>query len=466
MTFSTAPLSVWFFLVALVLQSAAAQARVPEAQASRLGDTLTGVGAEAAANADGSIPAWQGGLTQAPPCDIPAALRLCDPYAADVPGRVIQAADVDEALESRLSAGQRALLARFPDTYQLPIYPTRRSAAYPAFVYAATRRNALTVELKDEGENFSGAAQGVLFPIPQDGREAIWNHLLRYRGVGLRRSVAQATVSATGEREEIAAVEAFRFAYGRADATLDSMDNVLFQALQIITEPARLAGQGWLLRQTLDQAEDKREVWRYEPGPRRTRRMTTAGYDTPALATEDLLTEDQFDGFNGTLDRYQWKLAGKREMWVPYNAYRLHQSVKLDDMLRAGHLNQEIARYELHRVWVVEARLKPNTNHLFAKRVFYLDEDSWQIVLADLYGRNGELARSQEIHSIQGWRGKPLGLLPAVETSYDFTSGRYSVRAYGMTPPGLQEADLEPSYFKPSSMRRRTRDIASPEVDP
>ena len=44
----------------------AAWAGVPEAQIARLGQDLTPMGAEQAGNADGSIPAWTGGLTSAP----------------------------------------------------------------------------------------------------------------------------------------------------------------------------------------------------------------------------------------------------------------------------------------------------------------------------------------------------------------------------------------------------------------
>ena len=32
---------------------------------------------------------------------------------------------------------------------------------------------------------------------------------------------------------------------------------------------------------------------------------------------------DQYDGYNGSPDRYDWQLIGKRELLVPYNNYRI-----------------------------------------------------------------------------------------------------------------------------------------------
>ena len=50
--------------VIMALGAPVAMAKVSEADAAKLGTSLTPMGAEKAANADGSIPAWDGGITK------------------------------------------------------------------------------------------------------------------------------------------------------------------------------------------------------------------------------------------------------------------------------------------------------------------------------------------------------------------------------------------------------------------
>jgi hypothetical protein len=137
-------------------------------------------------------------------------------------------------------------------------------------------------------------------------------------------------------------------------------------------------------------------------------------------------TNDQLDMFNGAPDRYDWKLVGKREMIVPYNSYRLHSDkVKYAEILKPLHLNQDLARYELHRVWVVEAALKPGTSHLYARRTFYVDEDSWQILAVDQYDQRGQLWRVSEAHCIN-YYDVPI-FWSTLEVHTDLFAGRYLV---------------------------------------
>jgi hypothetical protein len=128
--------------------------------------------------------------------------------------------------------------------------------------------------------------------------------------------------------------------------------------------------------------------------------------------------------FNGATDRYNWKLIGKKEMYVPYNSNRMTApNIKYADVLKAGHMNQDLARYELHRVWVVEATLKPGTSHIYAKRVFFLDEDSWAPLLSDKYDGRGELWRFSEQHN-ENWYNVPM-FFGTIEVHNDLQSGRY-----------------------------------------
>src|SRR5204862_328594 len=85
-------------------------------------------------------------------------------------------------------------------------------------------------------------------------------------------------------------------------------------------------------------------------------------------------------GNSGTTARYTWKLAGKKEMYIASNVYKLSdKSLKTADVLKPGNVNPDLVRYELRRVWVVEGDLKEGKRHVFAKRVMYFDEDTFQL---------------------------------------------------------------------------------------
>ena len=78
------------------------------------------------------------------------------------------------------------------------------------------------------------------------------------------------------------------------------------------------------------------------------------------------------------------KHLGKKEMYIAYNTFdMLSTSLKYTDIVKPGHLNPDLMRYEPHRVHVIEATLKPGQRHIYAKRVAYIDEDTWQIGVVD-----------------------------------------------------------------------------------
>ena len=80
-------------------------------------------------------------------------------------------------------------------TLRLPVYPTRRSAAFPKRIYDATRRVAATAKLAAGGNGVTGAVIGIPFPVPRNGAQVVWNHLLRYRGEAASRVIGQAAVT-------------------------------------------------------------------------------------------------------------------------------------------------------------------------------------------------------------------------------------------------------------------------------
>ncbi len=407
-------------LLALGLLPLLATAASGQPDPGRLGADLSPLGAEKAGNAAGTIPAWDGGVKA--PEGYRRGQHHPDPFAGDRPLATITAANLSE-YQDRLSAGHVALLKAYP-TYKMPLYPTRRSASVPARIEEATRTYARTARLVNDGSGVEGVVAGIPFPIPENGLQVIWNHLLRYRGDAAVRTIAQAAPLRNGSYSLVEFEDEFFFNYARADISPEEVGNTLTFFKQNVLAPARLAGSILLVRETLDQVKETRSAWVYNSGQRRVRRAPNVAYDNPGTASDGMRTTDQFDMFNGAPDRYEWKLVGKREVIVPYNAYALHSdSLKYADILRPLHINQDHTRYELHRVWVVEATLKPGTNHLYPRRTFYVDEDSWQILAVDQYDKRGELWRVSEAHCIN-YYDVPV-FWSTLEVHVDLQAGRY-----------------------------------------
>lgn len=419
------------FLSALLLGCATlghlALAAVSPAEAERLGRDLTPLGGEMAGNADGSIPAWTGGLTT-PPAGYKPGDHHPDPYAGDRPLYTITGANADQ-YAAKLSAGQLALLKTY-DTYKMPVYPSHRSASNPQRIYDGTKENAPTASLTEGGNGITGAAIGAPFPIPQNGLEVIWNHLTRYRGIAANRAIGQAAPQRNGSYTMVEFQDEFLFNYARSDIARADLihqlgtDNVLLYFKQAVVAPARLAGTILIVHETMDQVKEKRRAWVYNAGQRRVRGAPSIEYDNPGTAADSMRTSDQFDMFNGAPDRYDWKLVGKQEMLVPYNSYQLHaKGLPADEILKPLHINQDLTRYELHRVWVVDATLKTGTNHIYSRRTFYIDEDSWQALVVDQYDTRGQLWRVSEAHCINYYDAQVFW--STLETHTDLIAGRY-----------------------------------------
>jgi hypothetical protein len=380
--------------VSLGLASVAADAKVSSAEAAKLGKDLTPMGAVKAGNADGSIPAWTGGITT-PPAGYESGMHHPDPFPGDKVLYTVTNANKGQ-YSALLSPGMKKMLETYPDTYKMDVYQTRRTASYPQYVYDATVQNAVNAELVQGGNGIKGAAIGVPFPMPQNGLEAIWNHILRYRGAGATREGGQAAPTPDGDYTYVGFDDQIMIEYSAKDATPEALaeTNILFRFKQSVTEPTRLKGTALLVHETMDQVKQPRQAWTYNSGQRRVRRAPNVAYDAPGTASDGLRTTDDFDMYNGAPDRYTWELKGKQELLVPYNSYKLHSdSLKYDDIIKPGHINPDVVRWEKHRVWVVEATLKEGMRHVYKKRTFYIDEDSWQIHVADMYDNRDELYR-------------------------------------------------------------------------
>lgn len=411
------------FTAAISLSSILTSGKVSQSEADRLGKDLTPLGAIKAGNADGTIPAWDGGITSAP-AGYTKGMHHLDPFSGERPLYTITARNMGQYAD-KLTAGHKALLQAYPDTYKIPVYTSHRSASNPKRVYDHTVQNATTAQLVENGNGISGSVIGTPFPIPQNGLEVVWNHLTRYRGTAAKRTTAQASPTRSGSFTLVHIDDQFLFNYTIEGQTKENLDNVLVYYKQKVVAPARLAGSLLVVHETMDQVKEPRRAWTYNVGQRRVRRAPNVAYDNPGTAADGLRTSDQLDMYNGAPDRYNWKLLGRSEYIIPYNSYKLHSDqVKIKDILSPLHINQDLARYELHRCWVVEATLKEGTRHIYAKRTFYIDEDSWQIMVADQYDSRGELWRVSEGHSINYY--DELTMWTTLELHMDLFSGRYN----------------------------------------
>ena len=410
----------------IIAAGALGLAATAAAQQARLGTDLTPMGGEKAGNAAGTIPAWDGGLKSAADAGAPdfkPGGHHPDPYAADKPLYRIDATNASR-YEANLTAGHEALLAAYKGSYFMNVYPSHRSAAFPQRIYDAVKANAATAKLTDGGNGVTGAIGGPPFPVPESGVEAIWNHILRYRANIAERVFGQAAVTRGGSYNMVKLRDETYVGYAMPGATEEALDNVIVYFIQETLAPARLAGEILLVHETLDQSKEHRKAWLYNPGQRRVRRAPNVAFDNPGTGSDGLRTSDQFDIYNGSPERYDWKLVGKQEIIVPYNAYPLHSDkLKNSDILKPLHINQDHARYELHRVWVVDATLKPGQRHIYKRRTFYIDEDSWQILVVDCYDNRDQLWRVQEGHSINYYDIPTFWT--TLETTYDLQSGRY-----------------------------------------
>lgn len=436
----------------LLLQAGVTRAELAADQIARLGADLTPLGGEKAGNADGSIPAWEGGLTQAPAGFQPGRHYL-DPYAGDQVSFTITAANMGQ-YAGQLTEGHKALLQAYQDTYKMNVYPTRRSAAAPQRIYDATRQIAATARLTADGNGVEGAVNGIPFPIPASGLEAIWNHMLRWRGSQVERHIAQASPTRSGDYTLVQFHDYGDIVYSREGMTPDRLNNLILYFKQEVNAPARLAGGVLLVHETLNQNAENRKAWLYNPGQRRVRRAPNVAFDNPGTASDGMRTYDQFDMYSGSPERYDWKLVGKKEMYVPYNNYRLQDpSVSYADILKPLHINQDYPRYELHRVWIVEATLKPGARHLYKRRTFYLDEDSWQILAVDQYDNRDQIWRVSEAFAMNFY-DVPC-LWTALETHTDLQAGRYlALGLYNESVPHNFRVKLDESDFNPTSLRR------------
>lgn len=425
--------------------SSAAVAGVSADEAKQLGTSLTAIGAEKAANKDGTIPAYTGGLTTAPAGFKPGDGVRPNPFAGEKPRLSIDAKNMAEHAD-KLTEGTKALLQKHP-SFRIDVYPTHRSVSFPKFVTDNTAKCAVAAKTSNEGRSMEGCHAGFPFPIPKTGYEAMWNHLVRFNGQAYQSKYRNLNVDASG-RVTLATEGNSTQEYPFWDAGKDSADTY-WRIKLMYTGPARRAGEGLLIIDPLDVSAKDRRAWTYLPGQRRVKVAPDLSHDTPNPGTAGSNTFDDVFIFNGSMERFDFKLVGKKEMIVPYNDYAAVYEAKQDELLKPNHMNPDLVRWELHRVWVVEATLRDGKRHVYGKRVFYLDEDSWAALASDQYDGRGQLYRAGFAYMAPSYD------LPAPYTDmfghYDLVAGIYSLTGFIAETGGLR-------HTKPLSEREWSAD--------
>jgi len=447
---------IWMspLMAAIVAMTAPAYAKVSLEEAAKLGKELTPVGAEKAGNKEGTIPAW---TPQKARGELKGEYANDPELANEKPLMVIEAKDVAKYAD-KLTEGHKELFKRYPSTYKMQVYPSHRKYTFPDKLLEETKLNATRAEL-DGVDNPKGAFVGFPFPIPQSGAEPVWNHRVKYRGGAQRRYNNQMIVQQDGRFSQTKVVEDVKFYYSNINnkAPIELKPGADFlRYLSETISPPRVAGTFILVHEKAGFGPEGRSAWLYAPVLKRIRRAPAVCCDNPYEGTDGHQFYDQVDMYNGVLERFTWKLVGKKEMYIPYDSYKIAgPSVKYKDIARPNHVNTDLPRYELHRVWVVEANNKPEQRHTFKKRTMYFDEDTWNIVAIDDYDQQGKLLQFQEGHLIQ--YANVLAATTQPEVIYHFDSGRYFVTAMNNEDqPYDQTVTFSDDDFSADTVQKRT----------
>lgn len=399
------------------------------ADSGGLGSDLTPSGAEKAGNSAGTIPAWTGGHV-APAGWNPARgdRAASNPFKAEKPLFTIDASNVDKYAD-HLTPGQ-ILEIKQNKGYQMEVYPTHRSCGVPDFVAANTAKNVGFAKIGADGSALEQAyLPGVPFPKPQSGIEAIWNYLQRYQGIGLKATMTTYISPRAGSSDPII-VQGPDTTYwpsgAKGTTTPSDVHDVHFANWGQTDQPAALAGQGFV--QTDFYSGKPAETFFYFVGQRRVRRMPTYDHDAPLIGYDNQYLDDQVGLFNGAPDRYNWKIIGRKEIYVPYNNFDMYDSnLTLAKAMGQHSLVPSVRRYELHRVLEIEGTVKAGMRNISTKRTLYLDEDSWIALESDMFDSTGKIWKVGEQYPIPVWE---LGACAATAISmYDTGSGRFLVDA-------------------------------------
>lgn len=359
--------------------------------ATRLGKDLNPLGGEIKGNKDGSIPAWTE-ENVFPGWSAGKDAAKFYKYRDEKALFVIDAGNVDKHAD-KLAPGLLKLVKSY--NMKLPVYPSHRTCQALDFFAENTRKNVSAAKINSDGWSLGGAIlPGVPFPIPENGIQVIWNHLTRYQGaasewknLSIYLSPRPGSDSATKVRYD----NYNSFPHATKGSNPIGSSPFMWGMYYAYQTPAALTGQAIMQNFFFDKPAD---TWYYFPAQRRVRRLPSYDYDTPNVGFEGVLIADSNAVLLGNPDRFNWKLLGKKEMYIAVNNFAFTDSTrKIDDVMKRDHIDASVLHYELRRVWAVEATVKQGMRHIAPKRTFYIDEDSWIAVGSEDYDAQGQMTR-------------------------------------------------------------------------
>ncbi|MBP8029659.1 MAG: DUF1329 domain-containing protein [Pseudomonadales bacterium] len=441
--------------VLLLATAVQVEAKVTQAEADKLGTELTRMGANPKGNADGTIPEYTG-TTLGVPKGVDykgTGTYYPNPYPAEKPLFVIDGKNYEKYKEN-LTDGQVALFKKYPDTFKMKVYPSKRDVRYADRILDNVKRNAVTAEIVPSGNGTKNAFGGAPFPIPKNGVEVIWNHQYSPNPFLTEGVVASGAVFNNGSISMRKQFESRYFEVFDPKKTYETFSGTSARVLVEVTDPPREKGKVTLVHEFMDLTELPRNAWQYLPGTRRVRRAPTIAYDFPD-GPGGLRTVDDALAFIGATDRYDWKLEPSRELYIPYNNYEADSPAhKYADILTVNHPNPEFMRYELHRNWVVVGTLKEGKRHIYGKRRLYMEEDSWQALLADNYDSQGSLWRTTMRTTVNAY--DMPGMTARQEIYHDLQKGAYLLNNLVNEEGGVQKIPAQnrpDDYYTPANLR-------------
>lgn len=424
-------------IVALAAMAAIGTVQAAQKDPALLGTKLTPLGGEVAASADGVIPAWTSPGPQGSGWSYGQVRGQSWKFKNDKPLFSIDSNNVSQYAD-KLSPGQVELFKKIPG-YRMDVYPTRRSCGVPDFVADNTRKNVGFATLDADGLALKEAhVPGIPFPMPSTGAEVMWNMKMRYRGVGFDMSKTVSGISPRKGGSDWLRTSTDWFMYTpwgeKGSALFSSFDRLEVATYFSYLDPAALAGQAGVVT---TKAGEQATTFYYFPGQRRVRRMPAYSYDSPQIGLDNQYTIDESNVFFGPMDRFDWKLVGKQELLVPYNAFGAYDaSANIENVAKRDYIAPESRRYELHRVWVVEATVRQGMRHQAPKRLFYIDEDSWNALMAVDYDKQGQIWKVREGYTIPVYETGTCDM--EAQAQYNLVDGRY---LYDMTSVGVGKND-------------------------
>ena len=426
-------------------------------QAARLGKDLTPVGAEMAGNADGSIPAWDGKGTPVPAGWKPG-MAYTNPYPAEKPIYAVTSDNMAQYAQI-LPEGVQALLKKYgAEGFRLDVYPTHRNAAQPQWFYDGSKENATVANLVADGQKIEGNVPGVPFPIPQGALEVLWNHMIRFQGYQTYYKYDSYYVDANGKpvlsttADNYVEYPMYIDHFKKRDYKTKDLRYTYLRVNYLA--PPRRAGEILLVHEPgADYTAGKgRDAWQYLTGQRRVRKAPSGSFDTPNPATAGTSTYDDSFMYNGSPERFDWTLVGKKEMLIPYNNNTFVFEKPVLEMMDKNFFKPEFVRWEKHRVWIVEAKLKAGSRHIYGKRRYYIDEDTWTGLVGETWDGQGSLWRVHLMYQTQSW-DVPAPTNTAYGT-YDLIANIYNINAKPIPGTYRGEHGESEQYFSSQGMAR------------